>query len=127
MQDYPSYVVSAALEYWENLESIKCKITPTLQANEYPISTSKDEEFYLEPGHTLWNRGIRTTRVARNSNAIIERLCDLTADIEMARRAVLSPLEDMCLMAMFMGYEIPVDSRTIARDSFEKVLVYLNR
>jgi hypothetical protein len=122
--DYPAHVVEAALEHWEELDGLKYKITPNLVPTHLKTSPG-DEDYYLQEGNTLAYRGSRTTRVPHNSNANIERLCVLTADIEMARK-VLSQMEDFCLMARFMEIVISDEAKVTAEIAFEKVLVFLN-
>ncbi len=123
--DYPPYLVGILLEYSDEIESIKCKITPTLVANAYPIN--KDEGFYEKPGNTLRNRGSMTTRVPHNSNARIEALCDLTCDVAQARKAVLTPAQDIALMAVYSGLDVSDYVKGEASKAFDLVVAYLNR
>jgi hypothetical protein len=95
--DYPIHVLRAILTHWEEIESIKYRITPSL----VPDSTVAPPPVPMTEGETLNNYGPRTTRIPSNNNAKIERLCDMTCDIERGRKLALTQAEDIALIAIF--------------------------
>jgi hypothetical protein len=119
---YPEYIVRAVLEHWDEIEDIKYRTpTPILVASEY---VDDPEDFYMEEGHTLMQRGSKSTRVPHNSHAIIEALCDITVDIERARKETLDQSEDLAFVAFFM-FKIN-GPRIKAEAALIKVLAFLN-
>ena len=83
----------------------------------------------MTEGETLNNYSSRTTRVPSNNNAKIERLCDMTCDIEMARKAVLTMAEDIALMAVFRldKSKITPEISEAGNNALIKICDYLNR
>jgi hypothetical protein len=118
-------LVRSLLEYYEVIESIKYKVTSTLVPD---VFIPSDDSFYQEEGNTLLTKSPKTTRVARNTNAIVEKLCDMTADLHRARMACLTLEEDMQLMAAFTldPATLPKETLSCAEDALQKLVDYLN-
>lgn len=125
--DYTYAFIRLILEHYEEIESIKYKVTSSLTPEVFREVSAKDaDEFYLREGNTLLSRGSASTRVSRNSNARIESLCIITADIDMARKQ-LTLEEDMALHLLTSGIDsLPSETITIGEQALEKLVVTLN-
>jgi hypothetical protein len=128
MADYTIAVVRAVLQNWQELEALKYKITPTLIPNSY-VSEEAAQAWYMTEGNTMTPRGPRTTRIPHNSHAIVERLCDLTADIQRGRRLSLTQEEDVALLVTFTLDLDKVPSGTASKGeaALEKLVNWLNQ
>lgn len=128
-RDYPEYVVLAMLRYHTEIESFKLKTTPpALLPTEYIDNSTSP--WWDEPGHTLHEKGPKTTRVPHNSFAIVEKLCDMTADIALARKHELTPSEDIALLLLVTvddETKLPQSTKEQGYRALDKVVAFLNR
>lgn len=134
MSEYPRWLIQAVLGFWVELESFKYKVTSPLTVDMRVMSTEEDADFYNQEGNTLRSKGPQNSRIPRNTNARIENVAVLMADIKTAINTCLSIEEAYSvrkysmLWAEEMNEELslPEHTRTLAKQSLGKLVRYLN-
>lgn len=126
VEDYPYYIIQFVLENWEDINDLKYKVTSELRTTEYIYPT---KEWELQEGNTLTRTDPSTTRIPHNSNNLIENLCVLTADIELAQKRMLTNAEKLSLYAVcrFTDREFTPEIKETAAIALQKITQYLNR
>lgn len=123
---YTRALIQLVLQNYEEIESLKYKITKDLVVDS--LANNSDDDFYWQEGNTLLSRGPQTTRIAKNTNRRVEALCDITADIDRARKTCLTEEENLALMLTFTfdGDFVPKETQEIGLASLDRIVLFLN-
>jgi hypothetical protein len=122
--DYPAHIIELVLDNWDVIESMKLKM---FHYPEEKMYTDDDPEFYKREGNTLMSKS-RPSNPSGNSNARIESLCILTADIDDAINNCLSETETFSLKAEYFmkDWDLPATYRLMNQESIAKLVNFLN-
>lgn len=134
MSEYPRYLIKAILGFWVELESVKYKVTSPLTVDAR-VKSEDDSDFYAQEGNTLRSKAPQTTRIPTNSNARIENLSVLMADISTAINKCLSLEEAFSVRVYCMLWaeadneelNLSEHTQTLAKQSLGKLGAYLNQ
>lgn len=130
MHDYPRHQVIIVLGHWEELLSIRERATKGISLDSG--YTEVDNSYWEQEGNTFQKRGPRGTRIPKNSNARIEALTVIMADIQNAIKVTCDYEEAYSLVEYCKSWTEDEDGnlsqivRDLAEQALEKVVSRLN-
>ncbi len=124
-QYYKLFQIKALIEFSQEIESMKQKVTHPLLDNGYSVV---DTSYYMQEGNTMQSQSPKGTRVSQNPAKFVEELSCMTADINIARQ-YLSDEEQVALavLSSMESDKIPAHVQILIDSALWKLYHYANR
>lgn len=128
--DYPEWLIILVLGFWEELDSIKYRVTKSISLQSSVADS--DNSFWEQEGNTLQKRGPRGTRIPKNTNHRAETLAVMMADISNAINVTCSYEEAFSVRhySVEWTYEnersLPLVTQELAKEALRKLGDHLN-
>lgn len=124
-QYYKFYQIKALIEFQEEIESMKLKVTHPLSQTGYSIV---DRSWWMEEGNTMQSESPKQSRIPTNPTKFVEELCCMTEDVKVAKS--YCTMEEQIALAMFASLapdKIPEHIYTIIDSALWRIFHYINR